>query len=484
MNRLSRIRCILSGLCLLGLATLAAGESIPAPQSAPTPASRPTDGPLRVHPANPRYFADAAGRVVYLTGAHTWPSLVDMGPGNPPPPFDFERYLDSLVAHHHNFIRLWTWEQFEWHTRDNKENRHHRVGPQPYLRAGPQAALDGQPRFDLTRYDPVYFRRLRERVQAAGRRGIYVSVMLFEGCALQFSADVWKSHPYHPGNNINGIDGDADGNGWGLEVHELRSPAVTRLQEAYVRHVLETVGDCDNVLYEISNENHPASTEWQYHMIRYVREQERQHGRRHPIGMTFQYKGGSNRTLFESPADWISPNPKGGYREDPPVSDGTKVILNDTDHLWGMGGNRAWVWKSFLRGLNPIFMDPYDGAVLGKNEPRWELIRRALGDTRRFAERVDLAAMAPHPELASSGYCLASPTAHRPEYLVYIPKGGASALDLTQADGAMAIEWFNPDTGETRQGEPVAGGSKHELRAPFDEAVLYVFPAGRIGDRR
>jgi hypothetical protein len=26
------------------------------------------------------------------------------------------------------------------------------------------------------------------------------------------------------------------------------------------------------------------------------------------VGMTFMYKGGNNGDLFESPADWISPN--------------------------------------------------------------------------------------------------------------------------------------------------------------------------------
>ena len=43
-------------------------------------------GPLRVHPSNPRYFADGSGKAVYLTGAHTWNNLVDMGIGDPPAP--------------------------------------------------------------------------------------------------------------------------------------------------------------------------------------------------------------------------------------------------------------------------------------------------------------------------------------------------------------------------------------------------------------
>ncbi|MFM8619444.1 MAG: hypothetical protein ACKOE8_12065, partial [Opitutaceae bacterium] len=41
-----------------------------------------TRGPLRVHPENPRYFADAAGQPLLLAGSHTWANLVDMGPSD------------------------------------------------------------------------------------------------------------------------------------------------------------------------------------------------------------------------------------------------------------------------------------------------------------------------------------------------------------------------------------------------------------------
>lgn len=50
-----------------------------------------------------------------------------------------------------------------------------------------------------------------------------------------------------------------------------------------------TVNDLDNVFYEISNENHPPSTQWQYHMIRLIHDYERSKAKQHPVGMTFQY---------------------------------------------------------------------------------------------------------------------------------------------------------------------------------------------------
>ena len=438
----------------------------------------PAAGPLKVCPDNPRYFADRSGKAVYLTGSHTWNNLQDIGPADPPPAFDWNAYLDFLQRLHHNFIRLWRWELVTWDTSANSEQGVLTAAPHPWARTGPGMASDGKPKFDLNRFDPAYFDRLRTRVASARDRGIYVSIMLFEGWGLQFAQGGWQAHPFHPDNNINGIGTKLDPNGKGLEVHELADPAITAVQEAYVRKVVDTVNDLDNVLYEISNENHPPSTEWQYHMIRFIHDYEATKRRQHPVGMTFQYGGGSNDTLFKSPAEWVSPNPDGGYRDDPPASDGTKVVLNDTDHLWGIGGNQAWVWKSFLRGYNPLFMDPYDGVVLGNRfDPQWDPVRRSLGYTRTFAERMDLARAKPVPELASTAYCLADPGE---AYLTYLPEGGAVRLDLSGAKGQLTVEWLDPSTGETTAAPRVAGGAAREFTAPFaGDAVLYVSRRGR-----
>ena len=323
--------------------------------------------------------------------------------------------------------------------------------------------------------NPEYFDRLAQRVWLAAQQQIYVSVMLFEGWGLQFSPGAWENHPFHPDNNINGVDGDLNGDGMGLEIHTLENEAVLALQEAYVRHVIETVNGFNNVLYEISNENHPPSTEWQYHMIEFIKSCEKEMPNQHPVGMTFQYRGGSNADLFASPADWISPNPEGGYRDDPPAAGGAKVILNDTDHLWGIGGNQAWVWKSFTRGMNPLFMDPYDGEVLsGRYDLEWiEPLRRSLGYTLNYAQRADLIHMTPEPELASSAYCLAN---RGREYLVYLPEGGEVAVDLSDAEGSLSVEWFDPSAGEFREGGTVGGGGEVTLTSPFEasDAVLYL----------
>ncbi|MEX2559196.1 MAG: nitrilase-related carbon-nitrogen hydrolase, partial [Pirellulales bacterium] len=443
--------------------------------------ARAVQGPLRVHPANGRYFTDDRGKAIYMTGAHTWNNLVDMGRNDPPEAFDFDAYLDFLERHGHSFIRLWAWDSVTWDTRANgdlgKDFVHH-VAPLPWPRTGPGKALDGKPKFDLAKFDPAYFERLRARVSGAGRRGIYVSVMLFEGWCLYHANRgratpegwAWRAHPFHPDNNINGINADVDGDGITGEVHRLASPAVNAIQAAYIRKVVDTVNDLDNVLYEVINEG--GEKEWDWWVVKTIKDYQRTKPKQHPVGIT-GHGAEKLASMLASPADWTSPGRVDGYAEEPPAWDGKKVSLLDTDHIWGVGGNAAWVWKSFLRGHNPIFMDPYDGAVLGTpSDPRWEPIRSALGHSRRVAERVDLAACEPRGELASTQYCLANPGK---EYLVYLPEGGEATVDLSAVEGRLAVEWFNPRTGERASGEKVDGGARRTLRAPFDgDAVLYL----------
>jgi hypothetical protein len=450
----------------------------------------PAGGPLHVDSANPRYFADAAGRVVYLAGSHTWSDLQDYGFTDPPPRFDYEAFLDSLVAYDHNFMRMWRWEQAKWQT---ETTRDFWFSPQPYVRAGPDVALDGKPKFDLTRFNEVYFERLRQRVEQAGRRGIYVAVMLFNGWSIERKdrglGDPWRGHPFNRSNNVNGIDGDPDGSGNGLATHTLRVAAVVTLQERYVAKVMETLGDLDNVLYEISNESRPGSAQWQYHMIQFIRQREARGGKRHAVGMTAEFPGGDNQALLAGPADWISPN---GRAEEPPVADGRKVILWDTDHVCGLCTDRRAAWRAFTRGANPVFMDPFDSTAPGMDihlgagyrpgAAEWVAVRRGIGDTRGYAVRLRLEEMVPRPDLASTGYCLAHVGPGRHEYVVYVPDGGRVTVDLRDVHDSLDVEWFSPLRGEIFPASAVLGGGRHTFSAPFrKDGVLHL--TDRHGDQ-
>jgi len=433
-------------------------------------------GPLKVHPTNSRYFADGNGNAVYLTGSHVWYNLQDKGNSNPPPAFDYNRYLNFLKNHNHNFIRLWTWEL----TSASVEGVSGRYWyPKPWLRTGPGTALDGLPKFDLRKFNQAYFERLRERVIAARDRGIYVSIMLFEGVGLQFDGNRWTHHPFNVSNNINGINGNQNGDSYGTEIHQLKIPAVTAIQEAYVRKVIDTVSDLDNVLFEICNEDGGGTMAWQEHFVGYIRNYEKTKPKEHPVGITPCYGKSPNKSLLEkevltSSADWVSPiDPS--WRSNPPGNNKGKVILTDTDHLWGIGGDSDWVWKSFTRGLNPIFMDPYDDWTLGIKKATAISIRKAMGHTLSYAKRMNMARMASKNSLASTGYCLAHVSDPGPdEYLAYIPSGTHLTMNLSNSFKTLNVEWFNTVTGKSQSGGTVHGGAYRFFTAPFNKAVLFL----------
>jgi hypothetical protein len=305
--------------------------------------------------------------------------------------------------------------------------------------------------------------------------------MLFEGWGLSRANQgrdapdgwAWRSHPFHPDNHVNQVKPDGATAVTG-RVHHLGNQAVNDLQAAYIRRVVDTVNDLDNVLYEVINEG--GQKEWNWWVLQTIQDHQRGKPKQHPIGITGH---GAERldSMLASPADWISPGRVDGYGQDPPAWDAkhNKISLLDTDHIWGVGGDANWVWKSFLRGHNPILMDPYDGAVLGKPaDRRWEPVRQAMGHARRWAERMNLAAMAPHNDLASTQYCLANPGQ---EYLVYLPAGGQVTVDLSAAQGDVAMEWFDPTEGQQVATGTVGGGARREIESPISgPAVLHLAP--------
>jgi hypothetical protein len=442
--------------------------------------------PLRVHYTNPRFFSDANGRAIYLTGSHTWDNFLDWG--GKVPNFDYSAYLDFLSSLNHNFIRFWVGT-----SRLDVNGEVFRSQQTPWKRTGPGLAKDGSPKFDLYKFNEDYFARLRARALEAEKKGIYVSVMLFNGL---FD---WEGHPFNILNNINQVDGDSDRAGNGDSIFDIRNADVLAVQKAYIKKVVDSVGDLNNVLFEVGNEIKGHSVRWQYYIIDYIHQYEKTREKQHPVGMTGGGDGLSNRDLFNSPAEWISPRvePDQDYFHNPPASLGQKVIISDTDHIGGVLDNPSsvWVWRSFLRGLNPILMDVlqnkspgYDQKWNLPNRPGLRETREAMGQAQRYASRMSLSRMAPTDGLASTKFCLSNGGA---EYLVYLPFedipkterilkrlgiiDSKIAIDLSGAPGALRMEWFNPKTNVVIDGGTVSGGARVSLSVPFvGDAVLYL----------
>jgi hypothetical protein len=177
------------------------------------------------------------------------------------------------------------------------------------------------------------------------------------------------------------------------------------------------------------------------------------------------------------------------WSTNPPANDGAKVIISDTDHYSPMKSDALWAWKSFLRGHNPILydlgivagVDPPDSSSGSPSFASLEPARHAMGDTRRFAERMDLVGMEPRGDLSSTGYALANPGE---EYLVLQPDETADPFAVRLEANTYSIRWHSVVSRETKDAGTVEveDGGNTTFTAPFAEAGPAVLHLKRDGN--
>lgn len=104
----------------------------------------------------------------------------------------------------------------------------------------------------------------------------------------------------------------------------------------------------------------------------------------------------------------------------------------------------------------------------------WDYCRIALDFFARqkipFWDMRNFNALAGNPDNDNSRYCLARPAEI---YVIYLPGGGASELDLGTASRSFTVHWFNPRAGGSLQAGPIAevkGPGKVSLGHPPGEA--------------
>jgi inhibitor of KinA sporulation pathway (predicted exonuclease) len=426
---------------------------------------------LSINRINPRYFTDKSGKAIYLTGSHTWYNI-HSETNKPIPSYeDFENYLDFLQSHNHNFLRLWTGFSY-------LEQR-----PHPWKRTGPGSAVDGGLKFDMNNFNQDYFDMLRERILQIQMRGMYCSVMLF-GSHNRMKSN-FQDVTWHPFNNINAALAEAFDVNNGYSFFTTHHKAL-EIQRKLVRKFIDSLNDVDNLIWEIMNEpgGRLEAVRWHKEMIDYVKSYESSKPKQHLVGM-----GGGWQLytqMLSSSADWISPD-WDEYLQGGPANYSDKIAINDTDHMEPWGGAkkseaenmRKWVWKTFLRGNHPIFMDSYIGYLpeidkYGAVEHAFDLIRDTMGYTRAYADKMNLAKTVPSDDgsICSTKYCLYTPGI---EYLIYQPITGSPFM-VNLSAGTYTYEWFNPVSGSVSDtGTLTVGSGKKTFTAPFSgDGVLYL----------
>ncbi len=424
--------------------------------------------PLSLHPDNPHYFLWRGKPTILIGSGEHYGALLNTE-------FDFERYFTALAKDGLNHTRTFSGTYREvpgsFGITDNT------LAPKPghylapWARSPEPGYYDGGNKFDLKRFDPRYFDRLRRFMQAADRHGVVVEFVLF--CPL-YDEELWRASPMNARNNINGI-----GNCPSSEVLTLKHPDLVQVQVAFVRKVVEVLNEFDNFYFEVCNEPYVKNVplDWQYKIIETIVETESGLPKKHLISMNIA--NGSKKVddphphvailnfHYCTPPDAVALN----YHLGRVIGENETGFRGRDDILY-----RTEAWEFILAGgglfshLDYSFTCAHPEGTFreykspGGGSPE---LRQQLGILKRFIESFDFIRMKPsqevlvnkprgfnvrilgEPGVAYAGYtCVALP--HRPKNLSeYILKDTVLTLELRVPAGMYQVEWLSPVTGTT-----------------------------------
>lgn len=403
-------------------------------------------GPLRVHPANPLWFASADGTPVYLLSFHLWQvGKLDEA--------TLAKTLDLLKAGGFNAI-----------CGPHLERDHTAWERNP---ADPK---------DTSRFDLTVWRGLDRALKMTGERGMVLIPFNILGgtntipaprdaaardLLLRYWVARWGGFwnaTYQPlseweegykeaevmaiGHRLHELDGGRHL----ISLHSLRSGSETVQRAAWFGY--HTVQD---KLGDRTGQN------------------ERQKGNNDPLKYTrlFDLHRRVPKPIFAHECLW-----EGNFYQ------GQGGL--DVDNL------RKGAWVIALSGGHINYADEVDSprrirpqkrttaanfSLLGATTRPSGLLYPAVGHLASFLRALPFQRMTPHPELASTGVCLAQPGE---TYVVYAVSGGDVRVDLKNVKGTLTARWFDPRTGEWARTVSVAGGEERVLSAPGSEDWVLV----------
>ena len=246
-----------------------------------------------MHPENPHYFLWRDEATILITSGEHYGALLNLD-------FDYVPYFDELQSKGLNHTRTFSGTYREipssFGITDNplapEPNRYQA----PWARGEEPGYHDGGNKFDLTQWDPAYFKRLKNFMRAAQDRGIVVELTLF--CPM-YNEQLWEACPMNTANNVNGIGGCPRD-----EVFTLQHQDLLEVQLALVKKVVRELRDFDNLYYEVCNEPYQRRTEmaWQHRIVDTIVEMEKDFPARHLISLNIA----NGQKKVESPHPAVS----------------------------------------------------------------------------------------------------------------------------------------------------------------------------------
>ena len=197
--------------------------------------------PIRIHPDHPRYFEFRGKPLVLICATEHYGSVLNRR-------FVFERYLADHGDKKQTFTRLFLLFR-ELQTARNPYSPCKPESPDfvaPWPRIGPDKALDGEPQYDLSRWNEEYFERLHRFFRMASELGIVIEATIFSN---SYGEDIYALNPLHSSNNIQGVGASSY-----LRYNTMLDEALWSKQQELVRKIVEELNRYDNFYFEICNE--------------------------------------------------------------------------------------------------------------------------------------------------------------------------------------------------------------------------------------
>jgi hypothetical protein len=211
------------------------------------------NSPITVSEANPHYFSYKDKTMVLITSDHHYGAVIDKD-------FDYEKFLNYLAQNGMNLTRIYPGGMFET---PDKYITGNPLGPLPGRQLLPWAKTDqpganpllaeaGQPsfKFDLDKWNPEYFDRLKAFVEFARKKDIIVEVPFFNG----MYNICWPLMAMYRDNNIQNV-GNYKAEECGIfTTNDARNQDVIKYQTAYIKKITAELDGFDNVIFDICDE--------------------------------------------------------------------------------------------------------------------------------------------------------------------------------------------------------------------------------------
>jgi len=433
--------------------------------------------PIALHPQNPHYLLWRGKPTVLITSGEHYGAVLNLD-------FDYIKYLDELKACGLNQTRTFSGVYCEHEKSFKITGNTLAPAPErlicPFARSDQPGYARGGNKFDLTKWDEAYFKRLKDFVAQAGKRGVVVELVLF--CPF-YDDSLWEISPMNARNNINGIGAMPR-----TEVYTLKHPQMLAVHEAVTRKIVSELRDFDNLYYEVCNEPYfgGVTQQWQDRIIATIVETEKDFPHKHLIAQNIANR--SKKIVDPNPAVSIF----NFHYAVPPVAVEENYHLNKViaDDETGFRGSadvtyRSEGWDFIIAGgaiysnLDYSFTPQHPDGTAVPNAPGGggRTLRRQLKILKDFMESFDFVRMRPANQVLRgklpgkvTARALAEPGK---QYAIYVLGDGLEKLQLDLPAGRYRAQWVNTKTGAVDKEESFEhpGGAKELPASKYTEDV-------------